>query len=94
MNGDAQKPNETPQPAVEKTVGKLDNMAQGVASITPLQELKRRIIRAAKTNVTEFYDRWPERALDERGKDNQDNVVNLIEHILGIVDDYKVEKKV
>jgi hypothetical protein len=79
-----------PHPATEKTMEKLESIAQSVSPISPKQELKRRIINVAKRDIAAYYDRWPERALDERGRDNQDLNIHFVEDILQVIDDYKI----
>src|SRR4051812_3209563 len=77
---------------VKDSMDKLDAIAQEVVSINPKQELKRRIINAAKRDISDYYDRFPERALDDRGRDNQDLNIHFIQDILRILDDYRVER--
>lgn len=88
-------PQDDPKPAAEmaKVVAKLDDIAQAVAPINPQQELKRRIVAIAKRNMLTYYNRWPERMLDERGRDTQELHLRCVEDILDVVDDYLIDRK-
>lgn len=56
-------------------------------------ELKRRIINYMKRSLDEYYARWPERAVDERGHDNTEKAVRDVEAIMHILDDYEIKAK-
>lgn len=74
------------------TIDKLTDIAQQASPITPCQELKRRIIKVAQRGIWEYYERWPERALDDRGRDNQDLHVHCIRDILQLIDEYNISQ--
>jgi hypothetical protein len=74
------------------TIDKLTDIAQQASPITPSQELKRRIIKVAQRGIWEYYERWPERALDDRGRDNQDLHVRCVRDILAVIDEYHIAR--
>jgi hypothetical protein len=90
---DPNKPkNGSDAPPVKESMEKLDAIAQDVVNISAKQELKRRIIRAAKQDIAAYYDKYPERALDERGHDNQELNIKFVQDIIRIVDDYVIAR--
>lgn len=93
MTKDAEPSQPLERTDVKESVAKLDSIAQAIVPITPQQELKRRIINIAKRDIINYYTRWPERILDERGRDNQELHMRFVEDILDIVDDYLIDRK-
>lgn len=76
---------------VEQKRQKIDSVvAERIGKLTARRESYRRIRDLVKRDVSEYYDRYPERALDDRARDDEDYLVRGLRNIFIILDDYMI----
>jgi hypothetical protein len=81
--------------AIDDKVTKLDKeTAPIVAYSDGHKDLARRIVDCMRKSIIAYYHRYPDRALDERGRDNEEWNIWRVKEILMLLDDYDICIKV
>ena len=75
-------------------VGKVEDALEPIKrkhALTARQDAYTRLIELIKTQISAYYTRYPERALDERSKDVEDWLIRGLHDSLSILDEYEIE---
>lgn len=58
------------------------------------KDLAKRIVDVMRKSIVAYYQRYPDRALDERGRDNEEWNIWRTREILTLLDDYDIAFRV
>lgn len=81
--------------AIEDKVDKLHKETYSIlAHSDGHKDLARRIVDCMRNSIIAYYNRYPDRALDERGRDNEEWNIWRVKEILLLLDDYNISIKI
>lgn len=82
-------PEQLLESVIEEKKSHIDEViAPRVDKLSAKQEAYKRIVEHTKQQMAEYYEKYPERAVDDRGKDAEEESLRGLRGIFDILDDY------
>jgi hypothetical protein len=88
-------PDDAKQEEVKQSVDeKVDKLTTEVESSIPppsaSRDLAKRMVETYRNSIIDYYRMFPERSLDQRGKDNEEWNIIRLKQLLALLDDYEI----